>query len=321
MGNHAFGWCFIGCGTLAGIVAEQITASGKHRIVSAYTRRFDACKEFTEKYGGTAYASAKEAILAPGVEGVYIVTPHSSHAEYAKLAIKCGKPVLCEKPFAMNTEQTEEVLKLAKEDEVYVAEAMWSFFSPVAKRVQEWMQSGAFGQVKECLADCRTNGTFAKRVTDPAVGGGAVLDVGVYTLYYMYKLFGVPEKIECVGDVRDGIDWSEKITLTYPGGGTFTALSSVNDDGLPQFFRLTGEKATLEIPGIFCMGHAEYTDEAGARHEITADGSYLNEFNIVADEIKEGLKESRYITHEDTRIVMGLLDECRRQMGLKYECE
>ena len=316
-----FGWCFIGCGKLAGIVAEQLVKSGRHKIVSAYTRREENCKEFTERFGGLATKSAKEAMTAPGVDGVYVVTPHRSHYEYTKLALECGKPVLCEKAFTVNLKDAEDLIRLAEEKNLYLAEAMWTWYSPIARQVKYWLDSGELGTVTKCVADCRTDSqNYAPRVTDPQAAGGALLDMGVYAITYIYKLFGKPEKISCKGVLDKGIDWTEDVTMSYPGGD-FLAISSVWDKDADQVLTLEGTKGRIVLGGLHYAGKVTLWKNDGSSETLTADGSYLNEFNRVAEEIREGLTESRYITHQNTLDVMAMMDECRRQMGLKYDFE
>ena len=320
--SDVFRWCFIGCGTLAKVVAEQLIASGRHSIVSAYTRRFDACRDFTDRFGGTPYDNALDAIRDKNVDGVYIVTPHRSHYEYALLALKNGVPVLCEKSFTVNLKQAEEVMETAHKQDVYIAEAMWTWFSPVGNKVKEWLDAGEFGDVKECTVDCRTDScNYAPRVSDPAAAGGAVLDMGVYAIYYLYKLFGKPDRITCEGDLHDGIDWSEEIWFKYKDGRRYKALASIDDRGITPSLDLKGTEASIQVPKLHYTDHAEFTDKNGSKVSFDGDGSYLNEFDIVAEEIRSGLKESRFITHEDTLTVMGILDECRKQMGLVYDFE
>ncbi|MCR5770012.1 MAG: Gfo/Idh/MocA family oxidoreductase [Butyrivibrio sp.] len=317
-----FGWCFIGCGKLANIVAEQITKSGRHKIVSAYTRRYEACKDFADRFSATPYETAEEAIRAEGVDGVYIVTPHSSHYEYAKLALNNGKPVLCEKAFTVNLEQARGVIELANSKKLYIAEAMWTWFSPIARKVKEWLDNDEFGNVESCIADMSTDSQhYAPRVTRPDAAGGAILDVGVYAVYYLYKLFGKPVSIECKGTVRDGIDWDEEIWFIYKDGRKFKAISSIVVEGITPNMELHGDKASIKVNELHYTNHAEFTDSTGMKKEITADGSYLNEFDIVADEIRQGLTESKYVTHKNTLDIMEILDECRKQIGLKYDFE
>ncbi len=317
-----FGWCFIGCGKLGNIIADEITKTGRHKIVSTYARRLEASRSFAEKFGGKAYASASDAICAEGVDGVYIVTPHSSHAEYALLALKLGKPVLCEKSFTVNLKEAEEVLKLAEEKKIYIAEAMWTWFAPVGAQVRKWVRDGEFGNITDCTVDCRTYAMgYAARVTEPAAAGGAILDMGVYATYYLYKLFGKPDSVECKGDVHDGIDWTEDIFFNYSDGRRYKAISSICDKGADPIMHLKGDKASITLPHMHYADHAEFIDAAGNKKEFSGEGGYTNEFDIVAGEIRVGLTESRYVTHEDTRTIMAILDECRRQIGLKYDFE
>ena len=316
-----FGWCFIGCGTLAKIVAEKLVKSGRHRIVSAYTRREENCKEFTDRFGGLLAKSAEEAMTAPGVDAVYVVTPHRSHYEYTKLALECGKPVLCEKAFTVNLKDAEELISLAREKKLYLAEAMWTWYSPIARQVKYWLDSGELGTITKCVADCRTDSqNYAPRVSDPAAAGGALLDMGVYAITYIYKLFGKPEKISCKGVLDKGIDWTEDVIMSYPQGD-FLAISSIWDPGVPQTLTLEGTKGRILLTGVHYAGEVSLEKNDGSVMKLTADGSYLNEFDRVAEEIREGLTESRYVTHENTLDVMAMMDECRRQMELKYDFE
>jgi len=147
-----FRWCFIGAGSLAATVASQLNKSGRHEIVSCYTRNFEKGKEFTRKHGGTAYRTAEEAITAEGVEGVYIVTPHNAHFRYAGLSLELGKPVFCEKAFTVTADETKELISLAREKKLYLCEAMWTWFSPSANMTKKW--------IDENTAEITNNGNF-----------------------------------------------------------------------------------------------------------------------------------------------------------------
>lgn len=144
-----FRWCFIGTGKLGHQVAGQLLASGRHEIVSCYTRNMDNAKAFAEEFHCKAYGSAEEAILADGVEGVYVVTPHNAHFRYVKEALELGKPVLCEKAFTVTAEETDSLIALAREKKVYLAEAMWTWFSPAANQVKLWLMEDKLGKVTD----------------------------------------------------------------------------------------------------------------------------------------------------------------------------
>ena len=318
----SFGWCFIGCGGLAGRVARQITATGRHRVVSVYSRSPERCAAFAGMHAARAAASAEEAITAPGVDGVYVVTPHVSHWEYARLAVELGKPVLCEKPFAVSAGQARDLFRLAQARNVYAAEAMWTWFAPVANGVRRWLDRGEFGQIIRAEGVYRMGHAGApSRLTDPAQAGGALLDIGIYPLAYLYRLFGKPQSIHCDGLVRDGIDWQEDITLTFPQGITGQVSASILDQGETAAISIQGTAGRVHIPTFYSAGRAELIRADGSRENVEGDGSYVHEFDTVAEEIRRGLTESPLVPHRATVDVLDILDACRRQMGLVYPFE
>lgn len=320
--DKVFNWCFIGCGKLAGIVAQQLNASGRHRIVSAYTRRPEQCAAFTAAYGGTPCATAAEAIASPGVDGVYVVTPHASHFEYTKLALEMGKPVLNEKAFTVTAHETRQLIDLAKEKDLYLAEAMWIWFAPVANKIKSWLDAGAFGQITNVVLSARGDGrNYAPRVTDPAAAGGALLDMGVYAITYLYRLFGKPTSVTCKGVVADGIDREEDITLTFPAGQTYVTSVSVCDPQGKNSLLIEGAKAKIHINGFNYTNTVDLIHTDGTVEHFEGDGSYLNEFDLVVSEIRQGLKQSRWQPLQITLDVMEIMDECRRQMALVYPFE
>lgn len=322
MTDTTFRWCFIGTGHLAEKVAKEITASGKHSIVSVYARRQEPRNAFAKEYGAKSYDSAAAAMLDENVDGVYIVTPHTSHFEYAKMAVEFGKPVLCEKPFTVNNKQALELIALAKEKNVYLVEAMWTWFSPIANQIKAWMDSGKFGDITEFKLHYRQD--FAPRggrLVDPNLAGGALLDIGVYAITYLYRLFGMPTAITCTGDVRGGVDYSEDITMTFPNGVTYEASVAFDDPEGEEVLIIKGTKGSVTIPWFHFANEVAFVGADGTEEVFTGDGSMLNEFNLVAEEIRAGLTESKYVPHQATLDVLELMDACREQMELRYPGE
>lgn len=320
--EQAFRWAFIGTGRLAGEAAKEITASGRHRIVSVYTRRPEKCREFAAAFGAYAAETAEDAVFRPDVDGVYVVTPHTSHAEYAEAALRAGKPVLCEKPLTTDAEQAEKLIRLSRERGVYLAEAMWTWFSPVARQVKAWLDAGGYGEILKCHLNYRGMGVrYAPRVTDPAAAGGALLDIGVYPITYVYRLFGMPESIVCAGILADGIDWGENVRMLYPDGKVCTLSTSLNDPEGTEDLTLTGTKGKTFLPGFHCANGVTLEKEAGGTETFGAYGGLLNEFDLAASEIRAGRTESAFVPHRATLDVMKLMDECRKQMGLVYPFE
>ena len=246
--SNPFNWAFIGTGTLAAKVAKEITASGRHQIAAVYTRNPEKCRAFAQQYGAFAARSAGDAIRHSCVDGVYIVTPHTSHAEYALQALDSGRPVLCEKPVTTDARQTREIISRSREKGVCFTEAMWTWFSPIANQVKTWLDAGEYGEVEKLHFTYHIKSiNYAPRVSDPDLAGGALLDIGVYPLTYIYRLFGKPQKIECKGTLQGGIDTGEEISLTYPGGRTYTISTSLLDFRGLEKMTLIGTKAKTRL--------------------------------------------------------------------------
>ena len=319
---NKFKWCFIGTGSLAAHVADLILASGRHEIVSVYTRSYEKGKAFAEKYGCTAYPDADQAMRAPGVQAVYVVTPHNSHYLYMMAALEAGKPVLCEKPFTTDARQAQAVIDLSKEKGIYVAEAMWTWFSPVAFRVKQWLDEGICGDIEKIDMTYHANVLhYAPRLTDPALAGGALLDSGVYPLTYLYRLFGRPVALKCAGVIENGVDLEEDVSLTFPGGRTCDVSISMHDDEGGQNLYITGAKGRILVEGFRDAAQTVFEDQDGQRTVFAGETTYVNEFDLVAGEILDGRTESEYVPLQATLDVMEIMDECRAQMGLVYPFE
>ena len=316
-----FRWCFIGAGKLANIVADQITASGRHKVVSVYNRTPARAQAFAEAHGATAYLSAEQAIADPEVDTVYIVTTHPSHYQYTKLALEAGKPVLCEKPMTMRSEETEALFRLAREKHLYLSEAMWTWFAPAARQVERWVREGAFGTIEKVRAQmCCQGWQYASRVTDPAEGGGALLDLGVYAFTYLYRLFGQPLSMRCSANIAGGIDRSDEIELEFPGGLRATiVLDLYSDEG--EFLVIEGDQAAIRFPHFHWAHEVQLCRKDGTTVDFNEEGGYVNEFDLVAREIRAGKTESEYVPPRQTIDVMHLLDEARGQVGLRYAFE
>lgn len=320
--SKQFGWAFIGAGTLGNKVAKEITASGRHKIVSVYVRNQEKRQEFAVKYNALSAFSPEEAMSAAGVDGVYIVTPHTSHYEYAKQALEMGIPVLCEKPVSTDANKIAELIRISQEKGVYFTEGMWTWFSPVANKVKEWFDAGEYGDLQKFHMTYHMKSiNYAPRVSDPNLGGGALLDITIYPITYAIRLLGRPEKIQCNGTVQKGIDTDEEITLTFPGGKVCTISASILDMKGLEKLTLVGSKAKTSLRFYHSMNKVKINRFNGKNETFKGSGSMLNEFDIVSKEIREGLTESRFVPQQTTLDVMEIIDECRRQIGLVYPFE
>ncbi|MCC5895202.1 MAG: Gfo/Idh/MocA family oxidoreductase [Alkalibacterium sp.] len=316
-----FGWAYIGCGGIAHTTAKELVQTKDNKIVAVWNRTKSKAEDFAKQYGGTVYDTAEEAINAAGVEGVYVNVNGDKHGEYTRLSIKNNKPVLCEKPFTVNAKETKAIFDYAKEKDVYVSEAMWTWHNETALKVKEWVKSGVIGDihsVDSAFAVPLVNDSTNSRLTTLSMLGGALVDLGIYNITYCYELFGMPEKIECNAKMNE-VDYSERITFDYPGFKATMFVSMEEDGG--HFFEIKGSKGSISIPKFHMAKEAILkTDSTEETFEVQ-DLLYGKQFSNVAAEIRSGKKVGEKIPPKSTIDVMALMDECRRQIGLVYPME
>lgn len=322
MEEKIFNWCFIGTGALANKVAKQITKSKRHKIVSCYSRNIEKAKAFAKKYKAKAYEDIESAILDKNVDGVYIVTPHNTHYRFAKTSLSLGKPTLVEKPFTINSNETKELISLANEKNIYLCEAMWTFFSFSANQTIDLIKSNSLGKLKQASFNIHMKiNKSSKRVFDPKRAGGALLDIGIYPICYAYRLFGKPQEIELKEKrIQNGIDLGEELIFHYENN--FNVNISVAIDNLKGFekAKIEGDEGKILIPFFHSSNRLYFKNNFFYKAFYKRNSfSYLNEFDKVSKEIKDGLIESKYVSHSETYEVMNLLDEIRDKMSLKYE--
>lgn len=316
-----FRWAYIGCGGIAVTTAKELIKGKENEIVAVWNRTESRARDFAAKFGSKVYPTPEEAINAPGVEGVYIAVTADKHAEYMKLCIRNHKPVLCEKPFTVNRDEADEIFTLARQEGVYVSEAMWTWHNQMAYKVKEWIDAGEIGEVREVRASyawpmLRFNKN--PRLTTNEMIGGALMDIGIYPVTYAYRLFGMPVKIVCTGRTKGDVDLAEYIRMRYPG---FTVKIQVAfDEKGGEYFDIVGTKGMIHVPMFHMAKSAILKNGRTEKYEKKAL-FYNTQFSNVAREIRAGLTESRMIPIQHTLDVMGLLDDCRRQMGVIYPQE
>lgn len=317
-----FNWCFIGTGKIAQKVAKEVVLNKGHKIVSVYNRTKEKALSFAEIYHSKVYDSALEAINDPDVEGVYIATTNDTHFSFAKLCLENRKPVLCEKPITGNAKQLEELITIAKKNDTFLCEAMWTWFNPVAKQVKEWIQKERIGKI--ISVDCRFNvplfGYKKKnsRLSNLNKYGGALLDLGVYSVRYVYELFGVPKEIKSKCKLYHGVDVSNESEFIYDG---FTAkVSSRMDAFTGEYCLIKGEKGTIKVPFFHMASKAILKTKSSRTVFISNKPKFAKQFLTVADDIDAWKKESE-ISLQSSLEVMKLMDQIRHNIGVIYDCD
>ena len=320
-----FGWLFIGTGAIANKVAKEIIRKGKHCIVASFSRNKKNNQKFAKKFNAKPLETLDEALAMEEVEGVYIATPHASHYELIKKCINANKAVLCEKAFTINAFQATEVCKLSKEKGVYLGEAMWMKFNPINKRILSLQNSNKLGNVEYFGSTFGYNRKFAYtsgRLTDPNLGGGALLDVGVYCVEYALSLFGEPDRINVeIKKDKYGVDLEGYIEFLYKGGEKARFFYSHDRFTLCRAI-IVATKVSIIFPFLFFKPNkaiCKYIN--GKRTDIKTKRGYSYEFDKVAADILAGKIESEEMTHADSIRLMKTLDRIRLLADIKYPQE
>ncbi|WP_407269423.1 Gfo/Idh/MocA family protein [Radiobacillus sp. PE A8.2] len=316
--DKRFGWAYIGSGGIARKTASQILATNNHKIVSVWSNRKENADDFAKKYNCLAFESMEDAVQQQGVEGVYIATPHTVHFENAMTALKCQKPVLIEKSITVNAKELRELLAYANKNNLYVGEAMWTKFNPLAKFIKDYVSSGNIGDVLELEASFCIWFPRNKRLNRPEYGGGALLDLGVYPITYSHMLLGKPTKINAKTKLNKfGVDGDDQIKLTNKNGSVSNLSTSISKYRSINA-NIVGSKGKIKIPNFF-FGNKALINADGKKSVFKTDHSYTYQFDKVAADIRLGKLESEEVQHKDSLEIIEIMDDCREQFGVYYE--
>ena len=317
-----FNWCFIGTGKIATKVAKELITNPGHKIVSVFNRTKAKAEKFAMKYHAKVYDSAFEAINDPRVNGVYVATTNETHFEFCKLCLYNNIPVLCEKPITGNAKELQELIDLSKKNDTFLREAMWTWFNPVASKVKQWIQEKRIGKIQsvECIFNMPIFGyNKAKgRYISPARYGGALLDLGVYPVRYVYELFGKPKSITAKGKLYNGIDlWNESI---FDYGDFKAKVSSQINAFVGEHCIIKGEKGTIKVPLFHMASQAKLISKDG--NEVFKDSKkkFATQFRVVAEYIKKE-QPDELVSLDSSLAVMELMDEIRKQIGVIFPCD
>ena len=317
----------LGPGRIADGVAHTLVALPEIECYAVASRTPGKAEAFARKFGfRKAYSSYEEMLSDPEVELVYITTPHSHHYEHMMLCLQYGKHVICEKAFTMNAEQARKVRDFAAEQNLYVAEAIWTRYMPSRKIIDQVIESGAIGIVNTLTANLSYKIDHKPRIMDPYLAGGALLDVGVYGLNFALMHFEDDiERIESsVRFTETGVDAMETITVFYRDGRMAVLTHSIycrsDRKGI-----IHGDKGYIVVENINnpqSVSVFDTNDNLMQYYEVPAQISgYEYEFQEAVRCIREGKRESDSMPLERSIQVMEIMDALRKQWGLVYPQE
>lgn len=317
----------LGAGNIAGTMAETVNKMMGVKCYAIASRTLEKAEGFGAAHGiKKCYGSYEELLADKKVDLVYVATPHSEHYENVKLCIRHKKPVLCEKAFMANAAQTEAILKLAEEEDVLVTEAMWIRYMPMYRKIREVLDSGIIGDVRMVSANLCYAIEGKKRLVEPALAGGALLDLGVYPIHFASMILGTEvEKTESSCDMLStGVDRQESITLHYKNGAmaVLTASMSVISDRIGGIYGTKGYAVIENINNFESMAVYNEKHEKIAFYKAPKQISgYEYEVEACVKALREGWKQCPQLPHAETLRIMRLMDGLRAQWGVKYPFE
>lgn len=321
-------WGILGTGGIADAFATDLTANG-FTIAAVGSRSQESADEFAGRFGiPTAHASYEALAADPNVDIIYVSTPHPFHAENASLALNGGKHVLVEKPFALNGAEAKSVVDLATEKNLVVLEAMWTRWLPHMLRLRELIAEGLIGEVRTVIAD--HNQFLPKdpshRLNNPALGGGALLDLGIYPVSFAWDILGAPSSVHAISSpTPTGVDRQTAIMLGYQNGAQ-AVLHTALDTAGPNTASVIGTEGWVAIDAVF-YAPTSFTVYNSANEVVeTFESSVTNrgmQYQAWEAErlISAGSIAGEILPPAETVSIIETLDEVRRQIGLEYPGE
>ncbi|MBS4203079.1 Gfo/Idh/MocA family protein [Lederbergia citrea] len=326
MSGRKIKWGIMGPGNISHKFASDLVQSENAELVAVASRTEGKADAFASEFNiARAYNSYDEFVQDNEIEIVYIGTLHPQHKECVLHCLNAGKAVLCEKPFTMNAEEAEELIQVARENNTFLMEAMWTRYLPAVIQARKWIAEGKIGEINMLTANFGFNVGWApeSRLLDKKLGGGAMLDAGIYPISFASMIFGKqPTNIKSSAHIgQTGVDERFSAIFEYEDGKTAILNSSVRLT-LSNDAYIYGSDGYIHMPN-FLAGEAAYLHGSGSEMEEFKDDRKVNGYLFEAEEamncLREGRIESSIMPLDETYDIMNTMDTLRKQWGLEYE--
>ncbi len=322
-------WGVLAPGRIAHSFAADLALVPDGELVATGSRSLERASEFAAAYGGTAHGSYEDLVSDPRVDVVYVASPHALHDEHARLALAAGKHVLCEKPMTLDADSAALLFDEAAARGLFLMEARWTVCHPTIRKLLALLASGQYGTPRQVHADLGmlVDTDPSDRLLDPALGAGALLDMGIYPLTLAHLVLGEPEQLAATANLSaSGIDLDVSIAGLYPGGATAALTASMTSIS-PRTASVATELGLFDLPrGFHHPDHLQWTASdasAGATERIEPDEpvvgrGYGNEIIEVHRCLRAGAVTSELVPRQQTLSLMRQMDDVRRQIGVLY---
>ncbi|MFE3069893.1 Gfo/Idh/MocA family protein [Streptomyces sp. NPDC059247] len=322
-------WGILATGGIAERFTSELLALDGAEVVAVASRTEASAKSFADRFGiPRAYGDWEGLFADDDVDVVYVATPHHAHREAAGRALAAGRAVLCEKALTLDAREAAELVALARERGVFLMEAMWMYCSPLVRRLAELVRDGAIGEVRTVQADFGLAGPFAPdhRLRDPAVGGGALLDLGVYPVSFAHLLLGEPDTVHAHALLSpEGVDLNTGVLLGWADTGASALLSCSIVADTPQTASVTGSLGRIDVPRGFFYPERFTLRRHGHEPEEFVSGDDPHSLRHEAAEVmrclRAGETESPLVPLDGSLAVMRTLDAIRTRIGVRYPQE
>jgi predicted dehydrogenase len=321
-------WGILGTGSIASQFAIDLKATGID-LVAVGSRSQASADRFAAEHGIAAAHPSHDALVAdPGVDVIYVASPHPMHAEHALLALNAGKHVLVEKPFTLNAGEARQVVALAAEKNLVVLEAMWTRWLPHMTRLREIIAAGTLGEVRTVIADHDQllPSDPSHRLQDPNLGGGALLDLGIYPVSFAWDVLGHPSSVDAISSpTATGVDRQTAILLGYPGGQQAVLHTALDTRG-PNVATVIGTLGRIEIdtvwysPTTFTVYDGENAVIERFEHPVTSRGMQYQALAL-EELVSRGVIAGTELAPSESVAIMETLDAIRSRIGLVYPGE
>lgn len=321
-------WGILGTGGIARAFAAGLQDTPGAVLAAVGSRSMDSAAAFSAAFGSpTSYCSYEALAAAPDIDIIYIGTPHPMHAENAMMALRGGKAVLCEKPFTMNLREAEQVIALARERKLFLMEAMWTRFMPALAEVKRIVASGEIGEVHQVHADFGFAATRdpEHRVNKRELGGGALLDLGIYPLSIAAALLGPVESVQAQATMSDGgVDLTTGFSMKHAGGAMSICSCSLRAH-TPGELTISGTLGQVRMESMFHLAKSVTVKLTNGEKRTIATpflgNGYVHEAMEAGRCLREGLLESPHMRLDETLALMRVMDTIRSQIGLRYPAD